>query len=109
MEAIHAEIINLVMAVLVALAGLVTKQVVNYLNQKGIVAKLEGNKELVKIVVKAVEQTYNHLEGREKLNMAKIEIVKLMSEKKIKISEKEIDLLIEAVVKEMNDSLKEIK
>lgn len=106
MDAIYAEVINLAMLVIVALAGFVTKQVVKYLGEKGVIAKLEANKELVKIVVQAVEQTYKALEGKEKLNVAKIELVKLMREKKIKISEKEIDVLIESVVKEMNDSVK---
>jgi len=38
--------------------------------------------------------------------MAKIELIKLMKEKNIKISEKEINILIESSVKEMNDSIK---
>jgi LL-H family phage holin len=104
---LQAEILNLVVAVIVALAGVVTRYAVSYLKSKGLLAKLENNKELVKIVVKAVEQTYNHLEGQEKLNVAKLELVKLMNEKKIKISEKEIDVMIEAMVKEMKESAKE--
>jgi hypothetical protein len=107
MEAIQVEILNLVVAVLVACVGLVTRHVVKYLKGKGIIVQLENNKELVNIVVKAVEQTYKTLHGEEKLNMAKLEVVKLMNEKKIKISEKEIDLLIEASVKEMKDVAKE--
>jgi LL-H family phage holin len=104
---LQAEILNLVVAILVACAGVVTRYAVGYLKSKGLLAKLENNKELVKIVVKAVEQTYNHLEGQEKLNVAKLELVKLMNEKKIKISEKEIDVMIEAMVKEMKESAQE--
>jgi hypothetical protein len=107
MEAIQVEIMNLVVAVLVACVGIVTRQVVKYLKSKGIVSQLENNKELVGIVVKAVEQTYKTLHGEEKLNVAKLEVVKLMNEKKIKISEKEIDLLIESSVKEMKDTVKD--
>jgi hypothetical protein len=107
MESLQMEIINLVIAVLVACVGLVTRQVVKYLKGKGIITQLENNKELVGIVVKAVEQTYKTLHGEEKLNVAKLEVVKLMNEKKIKISEKEIDLLIESSVKEMNEVIKE--
>ena len=109
MEAFQAEIISLAMAVIISLAGLVARNVMNYLNQKGVVSKIEGNKQLAKIVVQAVEQTYSHFEGNQKLNMAKIELIRLMSEKKIKVSEKEVDLLIEAVVREMNNALKETK
>lgn len=101
-EVIQGELINLLVAVVVACVGLVTRQVVKYLNRKGIVVQLENNKELVKIVVGAIEQTYKELNGFEKLNMAKLDLVKLMNEKKIKISEKEIDIMIEAMVREMN-------
>jgi LL-H family phage holin len=107
MEAIQMELMNLLVAVIVACVGLVTRQVVKYLKSKGIVVQLENNKELVKIVVNAVEQTYKSSNGDEKLNMAKLELVKLMNEKKIKISEKEVDILIEAMVKEMKTSAKD--
>lgn len=106
MESIQAELINLVIVVITALVGLVTQKVTVYLKEKGLIAKLESNKELVRIVVNAVEQTYKHLDGDEKLKVAKIELVKLMNEKKIKISEKEINTLIESAVKEMNDAIK---
>jgi|SRR5690606_14528087 len=105
-EAIQTELINLVVVVITALIGIVTQKVTAFLKEKGVVAKLEGNKELVKIAVNAVEQTYKELNGEEKLNVAKLELVKLMNEKKIKISEQEIDMLIESAVKEMNDSIK---
>lgn len=108
MEAIQAELLNLLVAVLVGCVGLATRQVIKYLKSKGLITQLENNKEIVGVVVKAVEQLYkNQLNGDEKLNMAKLEVVKLMNEKKIKISEKEIDILIEASVKEMKDTVKE--
>lgn len=106
MESIQAELINLVIVVITALVGLVAQKVTAYFKEKGLITKLETNKELVRIVVNAVEQTYKHLNGDEKLKVAKIELVKLMNEKKIKISEKEIDTLIESAVKEMNDAIK---
>ena len=106
MEAIQTEILNLVIVALTALVGWVTQRVTAYLKEKGVVAKLQANRELVRIVVNAIEQSYNHMDGKEKLNVAKLELVKLMSEKKIKISEKEIDTLIESAVKEMNDAIK---
>ncbi|AYP68269.1 holin [Bacillus phage vB_BcoS-136] len=107
MESLQLELVNLFMGVLVALVGVVSRKLVSFLNEKGAVAKLEKNKEHVKVVVNAIEQTYHNLKGEEKLNVAKIELVKLMQEKGIKISEREIDLLIEAMVKEMKDSTKE--
>lgn len=106
MEAIQAELVNLVIVVVTVLIGWVTQKVTAYLKEKGLIAKLEANKELVRIVVNAVEQTYKHLNGDEKLKVAKVELVKLMNEKRIKISEQEIDTLIESAVKEMNDAIK---
>lgn len=107
MEAIQAEIINLVVAVLTACVGVVTTKVVSFLKKKGLITQLENNKAVVKIVVNAIDQTYKHLHGEEKLNLAKMELIKLMQQKKIKVTEKELELLIEASVKEMNDSIKE--
>ena len=107
MDAIYAELINSAIVILVALSGIVTRYIVKYLKKKGLIADIESNKEIVKIVVGAVEQTYNHLNGNEKLNVAKLDLIKLMNEKKIKISEKEIDLLIESVVKEMKKTTKD--
>lgn len=108
MHDLQAEIINIVALVIASVLGIVAKQVTSFLKKKGIVAQIESHKELANIVVKGVEQTYNNvLHGEEKLNVAKIEIIKLAKAKGIKISEKEIDLLIEASVKEMNKAVKE--
>ncbi|UGO50790.1 holin [Bacillus phage vB_BanS_Sophrita] len=103
MENIQVELVNLAVAILTALVGLATKSVVSFLKKKGIVAQVQNNKEVVSIVVKAVEQMYGQLKGEEKLNMAKMELIKLMKQKKIKMTEAEIDLMIEAMVKEMKD------
>ena len=107
MEGLQAELLNLGIALLTAFVGVITKQVVSYLKKKGLIHQLESNKELVRIVVGAVEQSYKTLKGQEKLNYAKMELIELMGKKKIKISEKELDILIESVVKEMNDTVKQ--
>lgn len=102
------EVINFLIFVITGCVGYVSKQAVKYLKRKGIIAKIESNKQLANIVVNAIEQTYkNVLHGDEKLNMAKIELIKLAKDKGVKISEKEIDLLIENSVKEMNKAVKE--
>lgn len=110
MEVLQAEIINLIALILTACIGLVTQKVMSYLKKKGIVTQLQNHKEVTNIVVGAIEQTYKHLHGKEKLNMAKIEIMKIAKSKGIKISEKDLDLLIESSVREMNSVIrKEIK
>jgi|SRR5690606_9887116 len=107
MEVLIPELFDIVVILITILVGAVSRYAIKFLREKGLLAKLQNNKELVKIAVNAVEQTYKTLEGSEKLNMAKLELVKLMNEKKVKISEKEIDLLIESAVKEMNDAIRE--
>lgn len=107
MEVLIPELFDIVVILITILVGAVSRYAIKFLKEKGLLAKLQNNKELVKIAVNAVEQTYKTLEGSEKLNMAKLELVKLMNEKKVKISEKEIDLLIESAVKEMNDAIRE--
>lgn len=107
MEALQAELINLIAIVLSVCVGLITKKVMSYLKKKGFITQLENNKEMVRLVVNAVEQTYKMNHGEEKFNLAKIELINLMKSKKIKISEKEIDILIESMVKEMNETIKE--
>lgn len=103
MESIQAEIISIVITIIGVCAGIVTKKVVSFLEKKGMVSHIKNNEQLVKIAVEAVEQTYKQLNGKEKFNVAKTEIVKLMNEKGIKISDKEIDLLIESTVKKMKE------
>jgi LL-H family phage holin len=107
MHDLQAEIINIVALVIASLLGIVAKQVTSFLKKKGIVAQIESHKELANMVVKGIEQTYNHLNGEEKLNVAKIEIINIAKAKGIKISEKELDMLIESSVKEMNKAVKE--
>lgn len=107
MEIVQGQIMEIAIVIIVAMLGVVTKSVLSYLKKKGIIAKIEGNKEIAKIVVGGIEQTYKHLHGDEKLNLAKIELLKISKQKGIKISEKELDLLIESSVKEMNRVTKE--
>ncbi|MFS0905820.1 phage holin [Priestia aryabhattai] len=107
MEIFNIELINVAVTVVVALAGLVTKQAMSYLKKKGVLKQLESHKVIVDIAVNAVEQMYKKNHGEEKLNLAKMEIIKLAKAKKIKISEKELDLMIESAVKEMNKTIKE--
>lgn len=101
MEAIQAELINLAILVITALVGYLTKEAGSYFHKSGMSKQVENNKMLVNIVVTAVEQMYHELEGPEKLHLAKLELVAMMQKKKIKVTEKEVDLLIESAVKEM--------
>ncbi len=107
MEMLQEQIVEIAVLIITALLGIVTRSVMSYLKKKGVIAKIEGNKQIAKIVVTAIEQTYKHLHGDEKLNLAKIELIKISKQKGLKITEKELDLLIESSVKEMNKAVKE--
>lgn len=107
MEALQAEIISLVAMVIATLIGILTQKATAYLNKKGVVAKIQGEKELARIVVNAVEQSYKHLNGSEKLGVAKMDMVEMAKSKGIKVTEKDVDMLIESIVKEMKDGAKE--
>lgn len=107
MEMLQEQIVEIAVLIIASLLGLITRSVMSYLKKKGVVAKIEGNKQIADIVVGAIEQTYKHLHGDEKLNLAKIELIKISKQKGLKISEKELDLLIESSVKEMNKAVRE--
>lgn len=101
MEQFQAEIINLVILILTTCVGLITKSLMGFLKKKGIIAQIDANKKTVDIVVRAVEQLYKEHDGEEKLKLAKIELMRLLEDKKIKVSVADLDLLIESAIKEM--------
>jgi len=107
-DLLQAQILDILAVVGVAVLGIIARQVSMFLKKKGIIASIESHKEVANIVVNAVEQSYKHLHGEEKLNLAKIELMKLGKEKGLKITEKELDLLIESSVKKMNTYVKAI-
>lgn len=59
-------------------------------------------KDVVKNCVKAVEQLYNGMDGPEKFEKAKENIIFILNEKGINISDLELTMLIESVVSEFN-------
>ena len=63
-------------------------------------------KDVVESTVKYVEQLYKHLKGEEKLEKAKENILALLNEKGISITELEMDVLIEATCNSFKKSVK---
>lgn len=106
MEVLQEQIIQLLVTVLTICVGIVTTYLTKFLREKGLIAKLESKKKYVGIVVDAVEQMYAEADGNIKLKLAKEQIVKLLNEKKVKVSNEELDMLIEAMVNEMKKSAK---
>lgn len=102
------EIINLYGAeiigtLLLALAGIVA------MVAKNLAAKYldtDTKRILAKVVVQFVEQTYKDLHGADKLNAALATLADMLAEKKIKATDTEMRIMIEAAVAEFNEVFK---
>lgn len=109
----QAELTNAIVGalgtVLVALVGYLAQKIAGFLQEKGITEKLANKQYLVDIAVNAIEQIYINEDGVEKFQQAKNEAVKLFSENDIPINHEELDVLIEASVKSMNDVFNSVK
>ena len=103
-------IYNILMALVVTLAGIVARELIPYLKQKRaeVEAKIRHTKwswavDIIDAVVRAVEQTVTEdIHGYEKKKLAIEYIERLLDKNGICISESEIDALIEAAVNAMN-------
>lgn len=97
MKEILMQIIPIVLATVgTFLIGLIKAKYSQYVNT-------DTKKEIAMLTVRYVEQVFTALHGKDKLEKAKIAFVNVMNEKGIKISESEIDILLEAAVNLMND------
>lgn len=97
---------TILMTVLTAIAGWLGKQI-KFLYEKYINDKTKKN--VVETCVKAVEQLYRDKKGAEKLNKAKDNIIAMLTEKGLVVTELELDMLIESVVSEFNINFKDNK
>ncbi|RYI32030.1 phage holin [Bacillus infantis] len=92
---------------LIALTNVVVGYVILFLRKHKVIKELEAHKEIVAIGVTAVQEAYSHMDGTEKFKLAKQWITKTAAAKGLKIDEKQIDFLIDAVVKEAKISFGE--
>lgn len=109
MEQIQTAILGALGTILVTLIGIATNKVVIYLNSKGITDKLNRKQYLVDIAVNAAEQIWQNEDGATKLANARNEAIKLLRENGINITSTELQNLIEASVKAMNDAINSTK
>ena len=84
---------------LTAILGFIGTQIKKIYNR---VTADDTKRKVVETCVKAVEQIYQDLSGTEKLEKAKENIIEILTNKGIVISEIEMDMLIEACVAEFN-------
>lgn len=105
-------IFNVLMALIVAVIGVIARELLPYLEQKRkeTEAALRRTKwawaaDIINAVVRAVEQTVaENIHGKAKKQEAVRYIKYICGKCGLELSETEIDMLIEAAVKEMNDS-----
>ena len=95
-----AEILGTILVALAGIFGMVAKNMAaKYLDT-------DTKRTLAKVVVEFIEQTYKELHGKDKLNAALATLSQLLDEKKIKATEAEMIVMIEAAVAEFNEVFK---
>lgn len=110
-------VLNVLIAVVVALIGIVTKSLLPFLKAKKeeAVGKLRQTKwcwavEIIDAVVRAVEQTVaEDVHGIDKKNLAVNYIEPMLLKAGITLTEEEIDRLIEAAVQAMNEGILKVE
>lgn len=86
-------VIAILSTIVTALAGLIANKIKNYLNDK-------TKREIVASTVRYVEQVSKTLGSDKKFAKAKEKAIEWLNQKGIKISETELEVLIESAVKE---------
>ena len=89
----------IIYTVLTAIAGFICTQIKRLYEQH---INTDRKRKVVETCVKAVEQRYRDLDGAAKLEKAKENILEMLTQDGIEITELEMDMLIESVVAEFN-------
>ena len=101
----------ILLASLVAIVGYLAKiagiQVQRVADKYAIKAKLDANKTIVDLAVKYVQQVFNEADNKTKYNEAKNKALEILSEKGIKITDAELNMLIEASVANFKQGMTE--
>lgn len=106
-------VFNICLAIVVAIFGIIAKSVIPFLRAKKDAAleQLRATRwfwvaDLIDSAVNAVEQTVSEeIHGDDKKELARHYIMEILKENNIEISVDQLDTLIEAAVKAMNDDL----
>lgn len=101
MQVVTSTIITGVGAILATSLGIVTRKIINYLNEKEV---SQQTKDIIKTAVRATEQLYKDIHGKEKLAKAKEYALELLESKGIEISDVELNLAIHDVVLALNEN-----
>jgi predicted transcriptional regulator YheO len=102
-EMIQPNIVTMLVAILTGVASFIGTKIKKLYEEK---VNDETKRKVVKTVVNAIEQLYQDLSGNEKLIEAQKNIVEMLNEKGITISELEMKMLIEEVCNSFKNSVK---
>lgn len=97
-------IIEIIIAIFTAIASFIGAKIKKIYEEK---VNDETKRKVVKTVVNAIEQLYQDLSGNEKLIEAQKNIVNMLNEKGIAITELEMNMLIEETCNSFKKSIKE--
>ena len=103
LELIQSNLLEIIVTLFGALATYLGNRIKQKYEEK---INTETKQKIVKTCVNAVEQLYKDLKGEEKLEKAKENIVEMLNEKGLTITELELDMMIEEVVNGFNKGLK---
>ena len=95
MEILQNYIFEILVAIITAMMSFIGLRIKNAYTKY---IDTQTKKDVVKDTVKYIEQVYKDIHGKEKLEMAKIKALEWLNEKGIKISEVELEILIESAV-----------
>lgn len=103
LELLQPYLMEIIVTILTAIATYIGAKIKKIYEEK---VNDETKRKVVATVVKAIEQLYKDLNGEEKLEKAQENIVEMLNEKGIMITELEMNMLIEEVC---NSFKKEVK
>lgn len=103
LEMLQPYLMEIIVTILTAIAGYIGAKIRKIYEEK---VNDETKRKVVSTVVNAIEQLYKDLKGDEKLEKAQENIVEMLNEKGITITELEMNMLIEEVC---NSFKKEVK
>lgn len=95
MEILQNYIFEILVAIITAMMSFIGLRIKNAYTKY---IDTQTKKDVVKDTVKYIEQVYKDIHGKEKLEMAKRKALDWLNEKGIKISEVELEILIESAV-----------
>lgn len=102
MEFLQEAILQVLGAILAVIVPAIGYYGTMFLKNNVFLQNLTKKKEITAIIVKFIEQSYKEIDGVNKLDKAKEEILKWSSNIGLKITEQELDVMIESAVKDLS-------